>query len=156
VTPAPFSLVAIGTVRGGRRDAVDDHWGEVRATIELDPDVVEPSSTVGLDAFSHVEVIYVFDRADPDATCRGSRRPRGRPEWPEVGILAQRAKDRPNHLGVTRCRLVGVDGLRVDVAGLDAIDGTPVVDLKPHFAEFDPRGEVREPDWAVELMADYW
>ncbi len=154
--PAPFALVAIGTLRGGRREAVDDHWGEVRATIELDPDVVDPSATAGLDAFSHVEVVYVFDRADPGAVCRGTRHPRGRSDWPAVGILAQRAKDRPNHLGVTTCRLVAVDGLRVEVVGLDAVDGTPVVDLKPHFREFDARGVVREPDWVAALMADYW
>jgi tRNA (Thr-GGU) A37 N-methylase len=51
---------------------------------------------------------------------------------------------------------VSVDGLALEVEGLDAIDGTPVVDLKPAMREFLPRGEVKEPAWAVELMKDYW
>jgi tRNA (adenine37-N6)-methyltransferase len=72
-----------------------------------------------------------------------------------VGIFAQRAKDRPNRIGVSVCRLVRVDGLDVHVGGLDAVDGTPVLDLKPVMAGFLPRGELREPEWASELMAGY-
>jgi tRNA (Thr-GGU) A37 N-methylase len=73
-----------------------------------------------------------------------------------VGILAQRAKDRPNRIGTTVCRVMSVDGLRIHVSGLDAIDGTPVLDVKPYMRGFAPRGEVREPAWAAELMAGYW
>jgi len=86
----------------------------------------------------------------------GSRHPRGRADWPEIGIFAQRAKNRPNRLGVTTCALVRVDGVRVFVSGLDAIDGTPVLDIKPYMSGFAPRGVVREPAWALELMRDYW
>jgi len=84
------------------------------------------------------------------------RHPRGNPEWPEVGILAQRAKDRPNRLGVTTCRVLSVDGGVLHVQGLDAIDGTPVIDIKPHMQEFGPRGDVHQPSWADELMHGYW
>jgi tRNA (Thr-GGU) A37 N-methylase len=73
-----------------------------------------------------------------------------------TGILAQRAKDRPNRLGTTVCRVIAVDGLTIEVSGLDAIDGTPVVDIKPYLQGFAPRGELREPAWARELMAGYW
>ena len=73
-----------------------------------------------------------------------------------MGIFAQRAKDRPNRLGLSVCRLLGVDGVRIDVAGLDAVDGTPVLDVKPWMAEFGPRGPVRQPTWSRELMAGYW
>ncbi len=58
--------------------------------------------------------------------------------------------------GRTVCPLIGAAGLTIDVAGLDAIDGTPVLDVKPYLTGFAPRGEVREPAWAAELMADYW
>ena len=155
-TSPPVALVPIGRVRGGRDDLTDDRWASVTARIELDPDVVEESATAGLDAFSHIEVVYLFDRVDPSGVCRGARRPRGRADLPEVGILAQRAKDRPNRIGVTTCALLGVDGLVLGVAGLDAVDGTPVLDVKPHLSGFDPRGPVREPAWALELMRDYW
>lgn len=146
----------IGVVRGGRREAVDDDWASVTSRIELDPSVVEAEGTVGLDTFSHVEVVYFFDRVDPGAVCRGSRHPRERTDWPRVGILAQRGKDRPNRIGVTVCELVRVDGLTLEVAGLDAVDGTPVLDVKPYMTGYAPRGEVREPDWAKEILAGYW
>ena len=109
----------------------------------------------GLDAFSHVEVLFVFDqvtRADRDR--RPS--PAGRADWPEVGIFAQRGKNRPNRIGLTTCSILGVDGRTLHVRGLDAVDGTPVLDLKPHMFEFAPRGEVRQPAWATELMSGYW
>jgi tRNA (adenine37-N6)-methyltransferase len=152
----PLAVRPIGRVVGGRTAAVDDRWDTVAATIELDPAVVEATATDGLAEFSHVEVVFCFDRVDEDAVCRGARHPRGRAEWPSVGILAQRAKDRPNRIGVTVCRLTDVGPHRIDVVGLDAVDGTPVLDVKPYLAEFGPRGEVRQPAWATELMSDYW
>ena len=146
----------IGHVRGGRDVVEDDAWGAVVSRIELDTGVVEPSGTRGLDGFSHVEVVYLFDRVDPASVCTGARHPRGRRDWPEVGILAQRAKDRPNRIGVTVCQLRAVDGPTIEVAGLDAVDGTPVLDVKPYLTGFAPRGVVRQPGWAEELMAGYW
>lgn len=86
----------------------------------------------------------------------GSRHPRGNPNWPRVGIFAQRGKDRPNRLGVTVCRLLAIEGTVLKVKGLDAIDGTPVLDIKPYMQGFAPREAVREPSWAAELMRDYW
>ena len=62
---------------------------------------------------------------------------------------------RPNRLGVTVCRLLKVDGTRLHVRGLDAIDGTPVLDIKPVMSGVLPRGEIREPPWATELMREY-
>jgi len=85
-----------------------------------------------------------------------ARHPRGNRDWPEVGIFAQRGKARPNRIGLSVCELVAVEGLRVAVRGLDAIDGTPVLDLKPWMQEFGPRGPVRQPAWSTELMAGYW
>lgn len=70
-------------------------------------------------------MVYVFDRVDPETVLLKARHPRNNPEWPSVGIFAQRAKARPNRIGVTVCRLVRVEGLELTVAALDAIDGTP-------------------------------
>jgi len=135
---------------------LDDGWDDVKATITLDGEQFGPEALQGLDAFSHVEVVYLFDRVDPDRVQTAARHPRGNPGWPQVGIFAQRAKARPNRLGVSVCRLLAVQGLTVSVHALDAIDGTPVLDLKPYLAEFAPRGEVHQPAWASELMARYW
>lgn len=151
-----YRVTPIGHVRGGRSEIADDGWGAVRARIELDSGVVEPTATLGLDTFSHVEVVYLFHGVDEAAVCTGSRHPRGRQDWPEAGILAQRAKDRPNRIGVTTCALVRVDGSSIEVEGLDAVDGTPVLDVKPYMSGFGPRGPTREPAWATELMRGYW
>jgi tRNA-Thr(GGU) m(6)t(6)A37 methyltransferase TsaA len=150
----PFSLTPIGIVRSTRSIAEDDDWDAETSSVELLPPFDERALR-GLDGFSHCIVVYEFDRAAWDES-QVLRRPRGNPDWPEVGIFAQRTKDRPNRLGVTTCRIVRVDGPVLHVSGLDAIDGTPVVDVKPHMREFGPRGDVHQPPWADELMRGYW
>jgi tRNA (adenine37-N6)-methyltransferase len=158
VTHAQFTLDPIGFVHGGRADAVDDDWARVESTIVLDAARFVPDVIAGLDAFSHIDVVFVFHLVDEAAINLGARHPRNNTEWPKVGIFAQRAKARPNRIGVTTCELVGVDadGLEIHVRGLDAIDGTPVLDIKPYVAEFAPRTTVRQPAWATELMSGYW
>lgn len=151
-----ITLTPIGTVHGGRTEPIDDDWDSVEAEIALDPAQFDADAAAGLDSFSHIEVVFHFDRVPDETIERGARHPRGRTDWPKIGIFAQRGKNRPNRIGVTVCRLVGVDGLTVRVRGLDAIDGTPVLDIKPVMRGFLPRGTVREPDWAGELMAGYW
>jgi tRNA (adenine37-N6)-methyltransferase len=149
-------LEPIGFVRGGRAEATDDDWGPVEATIELDAARFEPDALAGLDGFSHLEVVYQFHLVDEATITTGARHPRERSDWPLVGIFAQRGRSRPNRLGVTVCELLGVEGLHVQVRGLDAIDGTPVLDLKPYMREFAPRGTTVQPEWATELMQGYW
>jgi len=149
-------LRPIGFVRGERTEPIDDAWDQIKARIELDAAQFAPDATAGLGEFSHVEVVFHFDRAAPQNIATDARHPRGRTDWPLVGIFAQRGKDRPNRIGVTVCSLLGVEGLTLRVRGLDAIDGTPVLDIKPVMHGFLPRGEVREPEWAVELMKGYW
>jgi tRNA (Thr-GGU) A37 N-methylase len=146
----------IGRVRAARAEPIDDAWDSVETRIDLDPAMLGPDAAAGLDAFSHIEVIFHFDRAAAAEVNTGARHPRGRTDWPKVGILAQRGKDRPNRIGVTVCRLLSVDGLSLTVRGLDAIDGTPVLDVKPVMTGFLPRGDIVEPDWAAELMRGYW
>jgi tRNA (adenine37-N6)-methyltransferase len=151
-----ITLTPIGHVRTTRADPVDDNWDAETTTIELDPKQFMPDALTSLDHFSHVEVIYWFHHEEAARPNLGARRPRGREDWPLVGIFAQRAKNRPNRLGLTVARILEVKGLTVRVSGLDAIDGTPVLDLKPWMEGFAPRGEVREPQWAKELMSGYW
>lgn len=147
----------IGIVRNSRSELIDDDWDLIDSRIELDPTMLDPGATDGLRDFSHVEVVYVFDQVPEESIERGSRRPRGNPDWPEVGILAQRPKMRPNRIGVTTCELMAVrPGGVIEVRGLDAVDATPVLDVKPYFSEFGPRGDVRQPAWSRELMAGYW
>ena len=152
----PITLKSIGTVRSARNVPDDDGWDTIPTRIELDPAQFTADATAGLGDFSHIEVIYHFDRVGNDEVQTGARHPRGRKDWPLVGIFAQRGKGRPNRLGVTICKLLKADGLTLTVQGLDAIEGTPVIDVKPVMQGFLPRGEIREPEWAKEIMRTYW
>ncbi|ARH89559.1 SAM-dependent methyltransferase [Streptomyces lydicus] len=149
-------LRPVGRVVGGRSEVRDDDWGPVSAVIRLDAAQFGPDALAGLDDFSHLEVVYHFDRVPVEKMETGARHPRGNTDWPLVGIFGQRGKNRPNRLGVSRCRLLRTDGLDVHVQGLDAIDGTPVLDIKPYMAEFGPLGATSQPDWATALMRSYY
>ena len=152
-----ITLEPVGVVVGGRREPIDDEWGAVEAVIRLDAERFGADAVAGLDEFSHLVVVYQFHLVEEAAVQTGARRPRGNPAWPEVGMFAQRAKMRPNRLGVSTCALLGSDGLDLSVRGLDAVDGSPVLDVKPFMREFDPPpGEVRQPAWATELMRGYF
>ncbi|GAA1965966.1 SAM-dependent methyltransferase [Kitasatospora viridis] len=146
----------IGLVVGGRVAVEDDDWGRERAVIRLDGAQYTAEALRGLDAFSHLEVVFHFHKVAPEKIETTARRPRGNPDWPEVGIFAQRGKNRPNRIGISRCRLIALDGLDLHVAGLDAVDGTPVLDLKPWMAEFGPLEPTVQPAWATELMQEYY
>ena len=149
------SLTPIGYVTGGRRDPLDDNWSSEIATIEL-TDAFTPDALMGLAEFSHVEIIFCFHKVDEASVETAARHPRGNSAWPMVGIFAQRGKHRPNRLGVSVARIVSCGGRTLVVSGLDAIDGTPVLDIKPVMSEFLPQGEIRQPAWSRELMQRYW
>jgi tRNA-Thr(GGU) m(6)t(6)A37 methyltransferase TsaA len=151
-----YTVRSIGWVESARAARIDDDWGSVESVIRLDEGRFAPDSVAGLEEFSHIEVIFLFDQFDEAKVAVGARHPRGNEAWPKVGIFAQRASSRPNRLGVTTCEVVGVDGLAIAVRGLDAIDATPVLDIKPYLREFGPRGTVTQPAWSSELMAGYW
>ena len=150
-----FTVESVARVRCPRPAAQDDLWGPVESTIELD-NRFDAAALQGLDGFSHLEVVYLFDQVDPAQVNTGARHPRNNPGWPQMGIFAQRARKRPNRIGVSCCSLLGVSGRTIRVRGLDAIDGTPVLDIKPVIAEFLPQGALRQPAWCAELMAQYW
>ena len=148
-------LNPIGIVHNERKAVEDDHWGNVISTIEL-LDPLSTESLAGIETFSHVEVIFFFDRVPEEKIENGSRHPRNNTDWPKVGIFAQRGKNRPNRLGVCIARVIGHEGKVLTLQGLDALDGTPVLDIKPVLREFLPREAVSQPEWASELMKQYW
>lgn len=146
---------AVGFVRSPRKDLSDDFWGAVEAEIVLD-EAFGPEALFGLADFSHVEILFLMHRVDAAKVETGARHPRERADWPLVGIFVQRGKARPNRIGLTRATIVAVEGRVLRVRGLDAIDGTPVLDIKPWMDEFAPIGATRQPAWASELMRDYF
>jgi tRNA (adenine37-N6)-methyltransferase len=152
-----ITLTPIGLVQSPRIEVKDDFWGNVASVIELDAGRFTPDSVLGLTDFSHLLVVYHLHAISDKSIVTTANHPRGNPDWPRVGIFAQRKKNRPNKLGVSICELLEVDGLKLKVRALDAIDGTPVLDIKPYVREFepDPAG-VRQPSWMAELMRDYY
>jgi tRNA (adenine37-N6)-methyltransferase len=153
---AAYEVRPIGIVRSAITEPKDDCWAGLVSVIELDPTQFTADSTQGLADYSHVEVVFLFDRVALESIVTRSRHPRGRQDWPKVGIFAQRGKARPNRIGTTVCKIDRIDGLRVSVRELDAIDGTPVLDIKPYMAEFAPREPVHQPAWSRELMSSYF
>lgn len=147
---------SIGHVRGGRTEATKDGWGKNRSRIELDAARFGPDALAGIEDLSHIEVLFYFHLHADEPVETGARHPRDRADWPKVGIFAQRGRMRPNRIGLSTCRVMGVDGTVIEVEGLDAVDGTPVLDIKPVWSGNEPRGAIREPAWARELMAKYW
>jgi tRNA-Thr(GGU) m(6)t(6)A37 methyltransferase TsaA len=145
----------IGFVESVRPHAEDDYWGGEESCIRLSEDFTA-EALQGLAEFSHVEILFLFHEVELSKIVTGARHPRNNHAWPAVGIFAQRGKNRPNRIGSTMCRVIRVEGTKLFVAELDAINGTPVLDIKPVMAEFLPRGEVRQPAWSHELMREYW
>ena len=146
----------IAYVHAPRKSLEDDYWGDVVSKIELDTAVVPAQALDGIEAFSHLEVVFCFHRVRDTVPDLAPRHPRGLTHLPKIGILAQRAKDRPNHIGVSRCELLSRDTSTLVVRGLDAIDETPVLDIKPWTQAFAPRQAVTEPDWVSEVMKTYY
>jgi tRNA (Thr-GGU) A37 N-methylase len=151
-----FEVEPVAYVVGGRAEPTDDFWGGTQAIIRIDATRFPAESTRGLDEFSHLEIVFRFHLTDQSDLNLGARRPRDNPAWPPVGTFGHRNMRRVNWLGVSRCRLLKVDGLDLHVEDLDAVDGTPVLDIKPWFAEFGPRGELRQPSWTTEMLRDYF
>ncbi|MGY1946382.1 TrmO family methyltransferase domain-containing protein [Nocardia asiatica] len=150
-----FEVAPVAHVVGGRREAMDDHWGGTEAIIRIDDRRFTVKSVQGLEEFSHLEIVFRFRLTDPTDLGLGGSDIRGNATSPEVGIFAHRDMPRINWLGVSRARLLRVDGLDLHVAELDAVDGTPVLDIKPWFAQLGPRGEIRQARWSTEMLDNY-
>lgn len=149
-----IKLLSIATIHNSRTAVTDDNWGEIISEITLDANI-PTEAFAGIESFSHLEILFYFDKVD-DSTVVFSGRPRGNPNYPLVGIFSQRKKDRPNKIGLCTVQLLEHNGRTIKVKGLDAIDGTPVLDIKPVFKEFQPPGEIIQPEWVFDLMKNYW
>jgi len=149
-----FGVVPVGRVSSPVAEQTDSGWGAVVSRVILRPEL-RPGLR-GLGEFSHVLVVTLLHQASFEPARHLVRRPRGLASMPELGIFAQRAKDRPNPIGITAVRLleVGEDGITVQ--GLDAVDGTPVLDVKPYVPAYDAVASPAVPAWVGELMRGYF
>ena len=141
-----LTLRPIGWVTHGRRGS--DRWEEMEAEIEIDPAWAEALD--GIEGFSHVWVVWWLDWYGQPPEQRKVH-PEGREEMPLMGIFATRSPRRPNPVAITAVRLLERQGARLRVQGLDAYEGTPVLDLKPYLRRGDLIPEATMPDWLERL-----
>ncbi|MFC2018476.1 tRNA (N6-threonylcarbamoyladenosine(37)-N6)-methyltransferase TrmO [Chloroflexota bacterium] len=144
--PRSISLKAIGTVINGIHEPPEGGWSEVTSDIVIAPGLAE--SLDNLDEFSHIIVLFWMHRAIDREPKRVH--PMGNRGLPLVGLFASRSPYRPNPLGKTTVRLLGRRGNTLKVRGLDAVDGTPVVDIKPYIPGYDTAAEAKVPPWVTE------
>ena len=150
-----FSVHPIGTVKCHVNEMSQGNWARVDSEIHLEPQYAPGLQE--LDGFSHVLVVFFLDRAQGfDPKKQLLRRPRGMEDMHEIGVFAQRTKYRPNPIGVTAVRLLAIEGNVVKVRGLDALDGTPVLDIKPYIPPFDRVDDVKMPPWVGHVMEGYF
>ncbi|MFH8350094.1 SAM-dependent methyltransferase [Streptomyces sp. NPDC018045] len=150
-----IEMQAIATVVGGHAAPGDDYQGGVSSIIRLNPEF--PLETLqGIDEFSHLIVTWHFHLASPDDVALHARSPRNNPQWPATGTFVHRNHRRPNQLATSFPRLLKAEGRDLHVTDLDAVDGTPIIDLAPYFKEMGPRGEISQPSWPTEMLQHYW
>lgn len=143
--PDPIPVAPIGVVRNGEHDLARQDWTRARSRIELQPELAP--ALAGLEGFSHVIVVGWLDRIPEELRERRQAHPGGDERLPLLGALALRGA-RPNPIAVTVCRLRSVGDAAVEVEGLDLIDGTPVLDIKPYITVYDSEPDATLPDWA--------
>lgn len=141
----PVSLRPIAVVRNGVKQPRPDGWEQVRSSI-----IVREELALGLDGiegYSHIIIVFAFDKV-PESEQRLRVRVGVDERLPEVGVLATRSQRRPTPIGVSAVALLRRRGNVLWVQGLDAIDGTPVLDIKPYYPAHDSIAATRVPDWA--------
>lgn len=144
----------IGYVSSPVTHRTDEQWSKVESQVVLLPEYRQ--GLRGLAMFSHALIVTWLHEARFDPVRHLVRRPQGRADMPEIGIFSQRAKDRPNPIGITAASIVGMEPDALVVRGLDAIDGTPVIDIKPYYPAFDRKDDATVPEWVDRLMKDYF
>jgi len=150
-----IEIQPVAYVTNNRETPEDDDWGAVTSVIEL-ADHIATEALDRITDFSHLEIIYHFHLVPESKAIARSRHPRNNKDWPVVGTFGQRNKSRPNRIGITTVKLVQHNDRKITVLGLDAIHGTPVIDIKPVMQEFLPSSTIKQPQWSKELMANYW
>jgi tRNA-Thr(GGU) m(6)t(6)A37 methyltransferase TsaA len=123
------------------------HKTEQRTRIEVQQKY-QPG-LLGLDGFSHVYVLWWFDRNDtPEGRSTLQVHPRGDRNHPLTGVFATRSPRRPNLIALSLCKILSVKENIVELEAFDAFDGTPVLDLKPFLPGYDSTTSARTPEWA--------
>jgi tRNA-Thr(GGU) m(6)t(6)A37 methyltransferase TsaA len=156
ITPTdnPITFLPIGYVESPIIEEQDEDWGNVESILRINPEYT--NGLIGLEDFSHIILIFFMHQAKFNIEDHLVRHPRGRLDMPNIGIFAQRAKHRPNSIGITTVKLLNIQENEIHVIGLDAINGTPILDIKPYVSQFDRPSDYIQPEWINRLMEGYF
>ncbi|HPE38616.1 MAG TPA: tRNA (N6-threonylcarbamoyladenosine(37)-N6)-methyltransferase TrmO [Bacillota bacterium] len=146
-------LKSIATVNNDVTVSKVIDWGKDISTIVLEPEYI--GGLKGLDAFSHCIILYYLSEAAYDPAIHLQRHAHNLDSFPLNGIFAQRSKNRPNTIGMTSVEIIEVRENALVVKGLDALNGTPILDIKPYYPQYDRR-DATVPNWVNELMKEYF
>jgi tRNA-Thr(GGU) m(6)t(6)A37 methyltransferase TsaA len=144
----------IGMIHSPVTELTEEQWGDVISEIHLDERYAP--GLQGIDSWSHIMVVYYMHQAPFDLDKDLIRRPRSRQDMPEIGVFANRSPNRPNGIGITTAEVIKVEANVLTVRRLDAIDGTPVLDIKPYAPVYDSVYEPLIPVWFIRLMQGYY
>ncbi len=140
-----LTLKAIGIVRNEIKQPARRDFKGVVSEIVIDRSLTEALDN--LDDFSHIVILYWMHQRSGPAPKKV--RPKGKPELSLMGVFATRSPDRPNPIGKATVRLLQRQDNVLKVQGLDAIDGTPVIDIKPYIPGYDSVDNAKVPSWVV-------
>ncbi|MGO9139674.1 MAG: tRNA (N6-threonylcarbamoyladenosine(37)-N6)-methyltransferase TrmO [Syntrophales bacterium] len=149
-----IKLEPIGNVLSSVTERMDKNWGEIKSKIILNSDYI--GALLGLENFSHAIIVTYLHQAKYEKEKHLQRRPRNLETMPKVGIFSQRAKDRPNPIGITAVEIISVGDDYLEIKGLDAINETPVLDIKPYYPQYDRMDSPKVPEWVDRLMKNYF
>ena len=141
-----INLKPIGFVKNNIKEPRFGNFADEISEIIVDEKFTE--ALKGIDDYSHVIIVYWMDKVKEHVT---THRPQGNPNVPVVGIFACRCPGRPNPVAITTVKLIEHKGNRIKVKGLDILDGTPVIDIKPYWSQYDKVEDGRIPDWVNRL-----
>jgi len=140
-----MNLTPIGFVKNNVTEPKRGDWEAVTSEIIINEDLKQGLSRI--DEFSHLIVIYWMHKLPPSQRSVIEVHPKGNQNLPLVGVFASRSPARPNPIGITTVKLLERRDNVLKVTGLDAIDQTPVLDIKPYIPDHDSASEIKTPDW---------
>ncbi len=149
-----INLNPIGVVSNDIVNRMDANWGKVKSKIIIDKEYY--GALDGLSDFNYAIILTYLHEAKYKKDQHLQRRPRNLKDMPLIGIFSQRAKNRPNPIGITAVKIIKVTEDYLEVTGLDAINSTPILDIKPYYPQYDKKNDSVVPEWVDELMKDYF
>lgn len=144
-----ITLKPIGRVRNSIRHFKREGWESVVSEIVLDPQYSEALD--GIEDYSHILVLFWISRLQAAQRKIKKIHPKSRPDLPLVGIFATRTQYRPNPIGLTLVKLISRKKNVLKVKGLDALQGTPIIDIKPISPKREFLRKYRIPKWYDKL-----